>query len=73
MSDILTQKGPKTDTDYEAMSLRILAEMNRLEGLMDIKRAERVRLKVENAAIKASTEAKLIRLEQHLSKLQGAH
>jgi hypothetical protein len=73
MSDVLTRPNPKTDADYDEMALKMLEEMSRLEELMDKARAERDRLKLENTVIKASTEAKLARLEQQVCNLSKAN
>jgi hypothetical protein len=73
MSDVITQPNPKTDADYDAMVTKMLEEMSRLEEVMDKARDERNRIKLENAVIKASTQAKLARLEQQVSNLSKAN
>lgn len=69
MSDILTQPSPQTDADYEATVQELLAEMSRMEEQMDSDRTESERLKFETQVIKATTEAKLIRLEEQVNRL----
>ena len=72
MSDMLTQSNPQTEDDYETSIRQLFDEMSQIEEQMDRDRAESGRLRVEIQAIKAITEAKLVRLEEETRHLTRA-
>jgi hypothetical protein len=68
----LTKSRRKTAADYEAVAAQLLAEIDRLEEQMDKDHAEGERLKAETLAIKASTTARLSRLQEQIHRLSRA-